>query len=69
MTSSYEVIVSRADERLYGHYSSMDKALARSIVMAKQQVSEMLAVAGSWRPRRVLDISAGAGAMIRVLSD
>ncbi len=65
----HELRLSRADERLYGHFGSMDEALSRSMVMARQQVSAVLAVVGDWRPRRVVDIAAGAGAMLRLLSD
>jgi len=66
---TYELRSSAADERLYGHFRCMDEALSRSMVMAKQQVSAVLAVVGDWRPRRVVDIGAGAGAMLRLLSD
>ena len=62
--SEPEAAVSRADERLYAHYGSMDDALARSLVKAGQQVAAVLAVVGGWRPRRVLDIAAGVGAIL-----
>jgi len=61
--------LSRADERCYGHYGSMEEALARSIVTSKQHVAAVLEVVKDWRPRRVLDIGAGAGAMLRLLSE
>lgn len=61
--------LSRADERLYAHYGSMEDAFARSLVMARQQVTAVLTVVGGWRPRRVLDISAGAGAMLRLFGE
>lgn len=66
---TYELRSSRADERYYAHHASMEAAFSRSLVMAKQQVSAVLAVVGDWRPRRVMDIAAGVGALLRLLSD
>ncbi len=66
---SHESGSSQADERLYAHYGSMEDAFARSLVMARQQVAAVVAVVGGWRPRRVLDISAGAGAMLRLFGE
>lgn len=61
--------LSRADERCYGHYGSMEEAFARSMVKAGQQVSAIQEAVKDWRPRRVLDIGAGTGAILRLLSD
>jgi ubiquinone/menaquinone biosynthesis C-methylase UbiE len=46
----------------------MDEALSRAIPMARSQASAVVTVAGSWRPRRMVDIGAGTGSMLRVLS-
>lgn len=60
---------SRADERCYAHWGSMEDAFARSLVTARQQVAAVVAVVGGWRPRRVLEIGAGTGALLRLLSE
>ncbi len=60
--------LSRADEKLYAHHESMEEALSRAMPMAKNQASAVLRVVGGWRPRRMVDIGAGTGAMLQLLS-
>lgn len=67
MTS--EMTSSDTDEILYAYLPSMEHALSRQWPMARDEVSAVLAVVGDWRPRRMVDIGAGTGAMLRLFSE
>lgn len=65
----HEFRSSRTDESCYNHQPSMEQALARALPTARDRVAAVLAVVGAWRPRRMVDMGAGPGAMLRLFAE
>lgn len=62
-------VSSRTDEKCYSHFASMDEAYSIGMPSARDQAVAVRASVGGWRPRRMIDIGSGTGAMLEVLSE